>query len=253
MGDAVQKIPYGTTDRPYKILSSYTPSSHPYTAPVFLDGKMFITQPGVEQYHPLDETPLSVALDTVKQTYEDFPITYSVLTDKEKDSGDLRFGRIYDGRRFIYSFYVDEDLVVASVNHSDVKMVKAKSQYIQDATQPQKMDENGPRSNLEVARYGDVVYDPYRDVYYRFAYPRVELDTHVNWWGKSVYGRKKFSVLILNKDFEVIGETLFPESIYNSYVFFIHKDGLYISRDYQMNYDQSEDFMNFELFALETK
>lgn len=61
---------------------------------------------------------------------------------------------------------------------------------------------------------------------------------------------KKFSVIILNKDFQIIGETLFPESIYNSYVFFVHKDGLYISRDYQMIYGQSEDYMTFELFNL---
>ncbi len=32
--------------------------------------------------------------------------------------------------------------------------------------------------------------------------------------------------------------------------FFVHKDGLYISRDYQMIYGQSEDYMTFELFNL---
>ena len=65
-----------------------------------------------------------------------------------------------------------------------------------------------------------------------------------------IYGRKKFSIIILDKNFNIIGETLFPEGIYNSYVFFVHKDGLYISKDYQMNYDQSEDFLTFELFNL---
>lgn len=68
--------------------------------------------------------------------------------------------------------------------------------------------------------------------------------------GKICLWKEKFSVIILNKDFQIIGETLFPESIYNSYVFFVHKDGLYISRDYQMIYGQSEDYMTFELFNL---
>jgi len=116
----------------------------------------------------------------------------------------------------------------------------------------QKSGEQGPRSNLEVARYGDIVYDPYREVYYRFAYHYTELDSKKNWRGSAVFGRKKFSVIILNKDFEVVGETLFPEAVYNSYVFFVHRDGLYISRDYQINYDQSEDYMTFELFSLES-
>lgn len=37
-GRIVQKIPYGTTAKGYKVLPSYTPSSHPYIAPVFLKG-----------------------------------------------------------------------------------------------------------------------------------------------------------------------------------------------------------------------
>lgn len=56
--------------------------------------------------------------------------------------------------------------------------------------------------------------------------------------------------MILNKDFQIIEETLFPEAIYNSYVFFVNSDELYISRDYQMLYGQSEDYMTFELFKL---
>lgn len=252
-GRIIQKIPYGTTDEGYKVLPAYTPSSHPYIAPVFVDGKMFITQPAVERFHPLNTTPLSVAIDTVQQIYKGFPLTYGVLTEEEKEANDKRFSRIYDGGRFVYSFYVDEDIVVASSDHSQLNTIKVKSQYIDSPTGIQKDTEKGAQLNLEQARYGDLIYDPYQEVYYRFAYPNVELDDNINWLGKAVYGRKKFSVIILNKDFEIIGETLFPEAIYNSYVFFVHKDGLYISRDYQMNYDQSEDYMTFERFTLEKK
>ena len=78
------------------------------------------------------------------------------------------------------------------------------------------------------------------------------LERDINWWGKAVYGRKKFSVIILDKGFQIIGETLFPEDIYNSFVFFVNKDGLYISRDYQVGLgNQSDDYMTFELCKLE--
>lgn len=57
--------------------------------------------------------------------------------------------------------------------------------------------------------------------------------------------------MILDEQFHVIGETLFPESVYNSYVFFVDEDGLYISRDYQMGSgNQTDDYMTFELFEL---
>lgn len=246
----IQKVPYGITSKGYKVLPSYNPASHPYIAPVVIDEKIYITQSAVDRFHPITDTPLSVVIDTIQKNCEGLPLTYSILTEKELQAKDTRFSRIFNGEEFIYSFYVSEDIVVASVGHSDAKRVKVKSKYLDSPAEEQEVSEKGPQLNLEIARYGDLIYDPYRDVYYRFAYPKTTLEDNIRWWGKFVYGRKKFSVIILDKEFKIIGETLFPESIYNSYVFFVHKDGLYISRDYQMIYGQSEDYMTFELFNL---
>lgn len=246
----VQKIPYGTTDKGYNVVPSYTPSLHPYIPPIIIDGKIYITQQNAVQFSPATKTPLSVAIDTVQKKCEGLPLTYGILTDEELRANDTGFSRIFNGEDFVYSFYVNEDIIIASVDHSKVRRIKVKSKYIESPTGIQERSEQGPKLNLELARYGDLVYDPYREVYYRFVYPKTSLEDNIRWWGKSVYGRKLFSVIILNKEFEIIGETLFPEAIYNSYVFFVHKDGLYISRDYQMLYGQSEDYMTFELFNL---
>lgn len=252
MGRVVQRIPYGTTSGGYKILPSYTPSSHPYIAPISVgDGKMYITQQAVSRFHAVSDTPISVVIDTLKQTCESLPMTYSLLTDEEMEAGNLQFSRIFDGKNFVYSFYVSEDVFVASEDHSDIRRVKVKSRYIDSSTEKQQDTEQGPRLYLELPRYGDLIYDPYRKVYYRFAYPKVSLDRNTNWWGKAVYGRKKFSVMVLDEDFHVVGETLFPEGIYNSFVFFVNEDGLYISRDYKIGTaEQSEDYLTFELFQL---
>ena len=246
----IQKIPYGITSKGYNVLPSYTPSSHPYIAPVIIDKKIYITQNAIDRFHPIVDTPLSVVIDTVQKSCEDLPLTYGILTEKELAIKDPRFSRVFNGKEFIYSFYVSEDIVVTSVDHSEVKKISVKSKYLDSPIVKQEVSERGPQLNLELARYGDLIYDPYREVYYRFVYPKTTLEDNIRWWGKSVYGRKKFSVIILNKDFQIIGETLFPESIYNSYVFFVHKDGLYISREYQLTYGQSEDYMTFELFNL---
>ena len=250
-GAIVQKIPYGKTDTGYKVIPSYMISSHPYILPIFIGDKMYITQQNNERFCPAEKTPISVAIDTVQKKYSSLPLTFSILTEKQKKSNDTGFSRDYDGKNFIYSFYVDEDILVTSIDHAEVKRIRAKSRYIDSPDEEQPLNaQKGPQLNLELARYGDLMYDPYREVYYRFAYPKTELDDKINWMGKSVYGRKKFSVIILDKDFQIIGETLFPEAIYNPYASFVSKEGLYISRDYQMNYDQSEDFMTFELFKL---
>ena len=250
----VQKIPYRKTDSGYKIISSYNASSHPYLPPVFIGDKMYITQQNNERFCPAEKTPISVAIDTIQKKYTSLPLTFSILTEKQVKSNGDRFSRDYDGKNFIYSFYVDEDILVTSIDHAEVKRIRAKSRYIDSPDEEQPLNaQKGPQLNLELARYGDLMYDPYREVYYRFAYPKTELDDKINWMGKSVYGRKKFSVIILDKDFQIIGETLFPEAIYNPYASFVSKEGLYISRDYQINYDQSEDFMTFELFKLVEK
>ena len=250
-GVIVQKIPYRKTGSGYKIISSYNASSHPYLPPIFIGDKMYITQQNNERFCPAEKTPISVAIDTIQKKYTSLPLTFSILTEKQVKSNGDRFSRDYDGKNFIYSFYVDEDILVTSIDHAEVKRIKAKSRYIDSPDEEQPLNvQKGPQLNLELARYGDLKYDPYREVYYRFAYPKTELDDKINWMGKAVYGRKKFSVIILDKDFQIIGETLFPEAIYNPYASFVSKEGLYISRDYQMNYDQSEDFMTFELFKL---
>lgn len=246
----VQKIPYGKTSSGYNVLPTYTPSSHPYNPPVFIGDKLYITQKATAHFFPLAETPLTVAVDTVRKQCEALPLTFAALTEEALQANDNSFSREFNGTEFVYSFYVDEDIIVTPADHSEIKRIKVKSKYIDTPTAKQEDGEQGPKLNLELARYGDLVYDPYREVYYRFAYPKTTLEDGIRWWGKAVYGRKKFSVIILDKDFQVIGETLFPEAVYNSYAFFVHKDGLYISRDYQMIYDQSEDYMTFELFNL---
>ena len=126
----IQKIPYGITSKGYNVLPSYTPSSHPYIAPVIIDKKIYITQNAIDRFHPIVDTPLSVVIDTVQKSCEDLPLTYGILTEKELAIKDPRFSRVFNGKEFIYSFYVSEDIVVTSVDHSEVKKISVKSKYL---------------------------------------------------------------------------------------------------------------------------
>jgi hypothetical protein len=66
--------------------------------------------------------------------------------------------------------------VVTSVDHSEVKKISVKSKYLDSPIVKQEVSERGPQLNLELARYGDLIYDPYREVYYRFVYPKTTLE-----------------------------------------------------------------------------
>ena len=46
------------------------------------------------------------------------------------------------------------------------------------------------------------------------------------------FGRKIFSIIILDKNFNIIGETVFPEYTYNPNLMYIDEKGLYISENH---------------------
>jgi hypothetical protein len=98
--------------------------------------------------------------------------------------------------------------------------------------------------------YGNLLYDKYRDVYYRIAYLKSEFDKGVQAWELISFGGRLFSILILDRELNVIGETKLPEYTYNSIVWFVREDGLYLSASHFMNPDYSDDLLVFHRFDL---
>ena len=111
--------------------------------------------------------------------------------------------------------------------------------------------QTGFRESCERSNYGNLLYDKYRDVYYRIAFPQTEIeDKQINTMELMRYGRKVFSIIILDNQFNIIGETLFPAYTYNSNLIFIREDGIYISNSHFMNPEFSDDILSFHKFEL---
>jgi hypothetical protein len=252
----VKKITYGTTPEGYTVIGSFWPSSFPHMTPVFIENRLYITQKPLDSRTEGVDRPVSVVLDTALHTVEQLPFMFkNVLTQEhfqKMAGGKQEFSREFDGKRFIYSYCGNEDIVIASIDHQTIEERNIKSRYIDRIIfeTTRESPEDGTRQEMGIARYGDLLYDKYRDVYYRFAYPQTETDPNKSYFKKVFFGRKKFSVIILDRELNIIGETLFPEGIFNSYVYFVHRDGLYISRDYQIGEEQSEDYLNYTCFEL---
>ncbi|GAH75481.1 unnamed protein product, partial [marine sediment metagenome] len=100
--------------------------------------------------------------------------------------------------------------------------------------------------------YINFYYDKYRNVFYRFVTPGIEVDKSDNIRDLIEY-KPVFSIMILDADLQVIGEELMPRDKYNSSMAFVGKEGLYISTNHIRNPDFSADYLRFELFKLEKK
>jgi|GEM_PF-2491127 len=108
------------------------------------------------------------------------------------------------------------------------------------------------RPIIEQQCYAGLGYDPYRQVYYRIAWhPHDDLSNVGNIL--RIYAEKTCSIIILDKDLRIIGETLLPRDRYFSMRWFIGPKGLYLSDAHPDNPDLNEDVLSYTLFTLAGK
>ena len=229
-----------------------------FNSPLIIDNNIYLSQeinPRLGENY-MGKSPLGIMFDTSSKKVIKTPLRYFPLYTNEELVTSTHGGLNYfcfDGNRFVYSYDTSDSLYTLDKSFQKVETFLAKSQYI-DQVIPESnknWDFNGHlRAICESPSYGNILYDKYRQVYYRFAYPKVELEKEENFLTIFREGRKQFSIIVLDKDFKVIGETLFPAYIYNSNVAFVHKDGLYISVSHHKNPDFDENWLRFQRIEL---
>lgn len=259
-GYVKQKINYAeTTDN--QLLKPFMPSDG--FQMVFIDKDLYIPQTINLRLgdKAVEKSPIKVVLDTISNTVEALPMKFPPLISY-KDFGTVgafgaEYSCCYDEKNFIYSFYADEDLYLTSLTHRKIEKKKAKSKYIDDVTVFRSAEGNFQKmvkGQCEHASYGKILYDKYRDVYYRFAYPPCEINDYSGDYVDLLRsGRKNFSIIILDNQLNVIGETTFPSYTYNSNLSFILEDGLYLSLNHIKNPDYSDDLLRFQKIELKEK
>jgi hypothetical protein len=259
-GRIFQKISFEKSDDGLVLVPIFTTGIF-YKPLVIIKDTFYVAQnttmPGKEP----DTWPVSCTIDTTHRSVKTLPLCFPPIlkADERHKVGlglDHVYSRCYDGSRFVYSFYLEEAITVASPDHLDVQKIPAKSKYIKRINPREKRPDGmfaGAKRECEVPYYGNLIYDPYRNVYYRVVYPETEMEEEAE--GKTYIdifttGRKRFSIIILDKDFNIIGETLFPDYTYCSVSMFVEKEGLYIRSNHFMNPDFIEDKLMFTCFEL---
>jgi len=215
-----------------------------YSPMIYKDKKLYLTQT------PIFSDKICAEIDLSTDSIKLLPMYHPDFNklDLEKNI----FCRDFDGVNFLYSFLYKPNIYITQ-DHITFYEKLASSKLINKITlktfQNRPSFEEGTKAFIETPHYRSIVYDPYRSVYYRFAYPGVEISKKDNLKILAKYF-KNFSIIILDKDFIKIGEYFTPDNIYNIKMFFISKEGLYLSSNHILNPDYDENKVSFELFKL---
>ena len=165
------------------------------------------------------------------------------------------------GYEFTYDYNYKKERLVCSFSGYDSIMVtddlkqvfwyNGKSRYL-NRMRPKVYEADGLswlRDAIESPAYHNIMYDKYRDVYYRIVELPYELKPNESLFD-TPKGRE-FSIIIFDKDLNIIGETKFPGNKYLYKMSFIGRDGLYISENNEANPEFDEDKLVFACFKLE--
>lgn len=153
-----------------------------------------------------------------------------------------------------YSFWGDHNLYLSRNQGQEWSVKPAQSQYMREAWEALPL--GGDRMDrakyfATSAHYGNIIWDTYREVYYRFCYPKVEIEGEEDLRLLAQFPTT-FSIIILDKELNILGEEFFDgkEAMVTSNAF-VGLKGLYISVNHPESPDNQEDFLSFRLFSLE--
>ena len=183
------------------------------------------------------------------------PINYP---DIFEDDVKVPAGGGYD---FTYDYNYKQERLVCSLTGYDSIMVtddlkqvrwyNGKSRYLK-SVRPRVYEANGfdwLRESKGGIKYHNIMYDKYRDIYYRIAEFPYEFKANESPFDDPK-GRE-FSVIVFDKDLNIIGEAKFPGNKYLYKMSFVGRDGLYISENNEANPEFDENKLVFACFKLE--
>lgn len=232
-------------------------SSYFYTPTFIKDSVLYFESPLFKPNIKKEEwssIPMFVGLDLKSGQVYPTSIHYPRLFDMnvKNPSGGYNFSYDYNHKdnRLVCSF-IGYDSLMVSDDLKGVKWYDGKSRYLPSLRPILPETSAGIRSLTKLkerGRYLHIMYDKYRDVYYRFVEHPISLEANETPYEEP--GRREFSVIVFNNKFEIIGETKFPGNKYFDKMCFVGKDGLYISENNLDNPEFDENKLVFACFAL---
>ena len=225
-----------------------------------IDGKLYLPQSLNWQLGDnVMESPLMCNVDLESGNVEPLSMVFPQQLEKEcfvrgqPTAIAAEYKYCFDGNNFVCSFSYLNELIIVDPMTCQVSYKSDKSRYISKIGIPfsRNLDLNQfNKKFLESPSYGNILYDNENKVYYRIVYVPQDIENDMNMISLIHCGRKQFSIMIYDENFNVIGEDLFPEYTYNPRLCFVYKGSLYISTNHVMNPDYSDDILSFQKIEL---
>jgi len=159
--------------------------------------------------------------------------------------------RTFNGRQLVYSFPISPDLYVFDPLTRETEKHSISSPYVKvERFKPLNVvnQETMRKATIEQGIFMEVVYDAYRGLYYRFVLHPTDLVDPASGFVRSGVAHKPFSIQIIDKDFNKLGETYFPPMELHQKDFFVGPEGLYISENHPNRTDLNESELVFSIF-----
>jgi len=102
---------------------------------------------------------------------------------------------------------------------------------------------------LTTSHYESIIYDHYRNIYYRFAYPTLNVNSEQK-LSDLRFASNEFVIMVLDENLNIITERYFEGGTYLPNNIFITEEGLYISINHPRSKWNEENKMSFELLSL---
>lgn len=259
----------GVKKRSYRLAESSSElalktSSNSPSSLIFHDNKMYCKQASnrFKEDDYMIHSPVDIIVNLDDGTSEPssfcYPSEHMLPLDQITKSGlDNYQARCYneDTEEIIYSFWFNENVYRYNIKTGEVLKKRVRSQYIPDEEQLNpanrlNTNESGLKEICEMAFYKFIYYDRYRKVYYRFAFPETTCANETAYVDYFQAGRNTSSVMVLDEDLNILGETLLPENRFNTTTMFINRDGLWISCNHYLNPGYDEENLTFVRFEI---
>lgn len=225
------------------------------STPTLQNGKMLLKTHAEGNYRQMTEERLNKSLLAYRINLEDGAYQSTELTYPEGylNSG-LKFfepSLVFHPEYTVYSLFGDHRLY-KQIRFGDLETFDGKSQYLDESLPYFPVD--GERFETQKyltasSRYETLVYDEYRKVYYRFAYPTLAIEKEEDLLALRE-NPGPFVIQVFNQDLKLITESYFEGGIYFPNNHFITEKGLYLSANNPENPEAEEDAFRFELIEL---
>ena len=197
---------------------------------------------------------ICMEIDLINENQSLLPLCYPALSDRNNKPVHNSYSKLYFNNKFVYSFFTSHQIYITK-DHISSKVIPAKSKYIKKDFKlydPIAPPIQMAKTVLEHPTYRNFMYDKYRNVFYRFVYPGVEVKSTDDIMDLLEF-RPVFSIMILDSNLNIVGEQLMAYNTYNMEMAFVGKEGLYISTNHYKNTEFDEDYSKFEIFKLMKK